>query len=86
MVNHYQTLHNVAVGNIILAVGGLLPGYYFTFFFIDTWGRKKIQLMGFSILTIIFCIMGFGYNKMLSTSSGQKAFVFLVSHDNITNA
>ena len=35
-----QSLHNVAVGNIILALGGLLPGYYFTFAFIDSWGRN----------------------------------------------
>jgi PHS family inorganic phosphate transporter-like MFS transporter len=39
-----QSLHNVAVGNIILALGGLLPGYYFTFAFIDSWGRKPIQV------------------------------------------
>jgi PHS family inorganic phosphate transporter-like MFS transporter len=28
------------------------------FFFIDTWGRKPIQLMGFIVLSIIFIIMG----------------------------
>lgn len=39
-----HSLYNVAVGNIILAVGGLLPGYYFTFAFIDSWGRKPIQV------------------------------------------
>lgn len=39
-----QSLHNVAVGNIILSLGGLLPGYYFTFAFIDSWGRKPIQV------------------------------------------
>jgi PHS family inorganic phosphate transporter-like MFS transporter len=75
--NIYQTLYNVAVGNIILAVGGLIPGYYFSFLFIDSWGRKPIQLMGFILLTIIFCCMGFGYNAMLATSAGKKAFVFL---------
>ncbi|WWC58526.1 phosphate:H+ symporter [Kwoniella dejecticola CBS 10117] len=76
-LNIYQTLHNVAVGNIILAVGGLIPGYYFSFFLIDSWGRKPIQLMGFSVLTVLFIIMGFGYDKILSTGSGKKAFVFL---------
>ncbi|WWC86149.1 phosphate:H+ symporter [Kwoniella dendrophila CBS 6074] len=76
-LNIWQTLHNAAVGNIILAVGGLIPGYYFTFLFIDSWGRKPIQLMGFTLLTIIFVIMGFGYDKILSTGSGKKAFVFL---------
>jgi len=75
--NIQRTLHNVAVGNLVLAVGGLIPGYYASFFLIDSWGRKPIQLMGFSLLTIIFCAMGFGYDKMQSTSSGQKAFVFL---------
>jgi len=29
---------------------------------IDTIGRKPIQLMGFILLTIFFCIMGFGYH------------------------
>lgn len=35
--------------------------------------------MGFTILTIIFVCMGFGYHKMQETSAGRKAFVFLVS-------
>lgn len=73
----YLTLHNVSVGNIILAVGGLIPGYWCTFALIDVWGRKPIQLMGFVMLTIIFVIMGFGYNAINATSSGKKAFVFL---------
>lgn len=58
-----QSLRNVSIGNIILAVGGLvgcpapssytdvqIPGYWLTFAFIDFWGRKPIQLMGFIIL------------------------------------
>jgi len=75
-INIQKSLHNVAVGNLVLAVGGLIPGYYASFLLIDSWGRKPIQLMGFSLLTIIFCIMGFGYDKLESTSSGKKAFVF----------
>ncbi|KAK4687221.1 MFS transporter, PHS family, inorganic phosphate transporter, partial [Tremellales sp. Uapishka_1] len=75
--NVYQTLYNVSVGNLILAVGGLIPGYWFSFALIDFWGRKPIQLMGFTLLTIIFICMGFGYDKMQSTDSGKKAFVFL---------
>lgn len=42
--NLQHSLYNVAVGNIILAIGGLIPGYYFTFAFIDVWGRKPIQV------------------------------------------
>ncbi len=50
----WQNLHNVSVGNIILAVGGLIPGYWVAFLLIDFWGRKPIQLMGFTLLTAIF--------------------------------
>jgi MFS transporter, PHS family, inorganic phosphate transporter len=57
-LNRYQTLKNVAVGNVILSVAGLIPGYWTTFLFIDSWGRKPIQFMGFTALTIIFVIMG----------------------------
>jgi hypothetical protein len=54
----YQSLHNVSVGNIILSVGGLIPGYWAAFLLIDSWGRKPIQLMGFIVLTVLFVIMG----------------------------
>jgi MFS transporter, PHS family, inorganic phosphate transporter len=54
----YQSLNNVSVGNIILSVGGLIPGYWVAFLFIDSWGRKPIQLMGFTVLTVLFVIMG----------------------------
>jgi PHS family inorganic phosphate transporter-like MFS transporter len=54
----YDKLKNVCVGNLILSAAGLLPGYYFTFLFVDSWGRKPIQLMGFIILTILFATMG----------------------------
>jgi PHS family inorganic phosphate transporter-like MFS transporter len=58
-----------------LSVAGLIPGYWASFFLIDIWGRKPIQLMGFSVLTVIFVIMGFGYFTILDHSKG--AFVFL---------
>lgn len=54
----YDNLHNIATGNLILSVAGLIPGYWVSFLFIDSWGRKPIQLMGFIILTLLFIIMG----------------------------
>ena len=54
----YETLYNVCVGNLILSVAGLIPGYWVSFLFIDTWGRKPIQLMGFVVLTCLFITMG----------------------------
>ncbi|KAJ7903690.1 phosphate transporter [Mycena olivaceomarginata] len=73
----YETLHNVTVGNLIISVAGLIPGYWVSFLFIDSWGRKPIQLMGFTMLTILFVIMGFGYDKLIATTGGKNAFVFL---------
>ncbi|KAJ7599280.1 phosphate transporter [Mycena floridula] len=73
----YDNLKNICVGNLILSAAGLIPGYWATFLFIDSWGRKPIQLMGFIMLTILFIIMGFGYDKLIATASSKKAFVFL---------
>ena len=53
----FITLKNISIGNLILSVAGLIPGYWVAFLFIDSWGRKPIQLMGFSVLAVIFCIM-----------------------------
>ncbi|KAF8676916.1 phosphate transporter [Rhizoctonia solani] len=44
--NAHAILYGVSRGNLILAAGGLIPGYWFTFMFIDSWGRKPIQIMG----------------------------------------
>lgn len=59
-----------------LSCAGLIPGYWVSFALIDTWGRKPIQLMGFSLLTVIFVCMGFGYNAMV-LEGHVAAFVFL---------
>jgi len=73
----YENLKAVAIGNLILSAAGLIPGYYVSFILIDSWGRKPIQLYGFAILTVLFIIMGFAYDKLTASSGGQKAFVFL---------
>jgi PHS family inorganic phosphate transporter-like MFS transporter len=50
----WLNLKNICVGNLILSVAGLIPGYYVSFLLIDSWGRKPIQIMGFTVLTILF--------------------------------
>ncbi|CZR53896.1 probable phosphate transport protein [Phialocephala subalpina] len=60
----YKILMNTAVGNLIIVLAGALPGYWVTVATVDAVGRKPIQLMGFTILTILFCIFGFGYNEI----------------------
>lgn len=55
----YDTLYNQAVGMIIITCAGGLPGYWFAVFIVDTVGRKPLQLLGFLLLAIVFCILGF---------------------------
>ncbi|RPA84320.1 phosphate permease [Ascobolus immersus RN42] len=62
--NVYRTLKNNAVGNIILICAGSVPGYWVTVATVDTVGRKPIQLMGFTILTILFFIIGSAFHKI----------------------
>lgn len=57
--NLYLKLYNQAVGMIILACAGSIPGYWTAVFTIDTLGRKPLQILGFLLLTILFCVMGF---------------------------
>jgi len=73
----YENLWNISLGNLILAIAGLIPGYWVSFIFIDTWGRKPIQFLGFIVLTCTFVCMGFAYDKLIATHAGTKAFVFL---------
>ena len=58
----YQQLYNNGVGNLILSCAGLIPGYWFAVATIDTVGRKPLQFGGFAILTVLFCIFGFGFH------------------------
>ncbi|KAJ7914738.1 phosphate permease [Mycena leptocephala] len=53
----YHNLIHLCTGNLILSAG-LIPGYLVCYLFIDTWGRKSIQLLGFAVLTCLFIIMG----------------------------
>ncbi|KAI0366262.1 inorganic phosphate transporter [Pilatotrama ljubarskyi] len=73
----YQNLHNASLGNLVLSLAGLVPGYWAAFIFIDRWGRKPIQFMGFTVLAVLFIIMGVAYHKMTESSGGRAMFVVL---------
>jgi PHS family inorganic phosphate transporter-like MFS transporter len=64
----YHSLLHTAIGNLILACAGSLPGYWLSVATIDTIGRKPIQIMGFFLLTIIFIIIGFAYQNLSERS------------------
>ena len=38
----YESVKNTAIGNIVIALMGTVPGYWFTVYYIDNWGRRYI--------------------------------------------
>jgi len=62
--NCYKIFMNLGVGNLIVVLAGAVPGYWVSVATLDIVGRKPIQVGGFLILTILFCIFGFAYNKL----------------------
>lgn len=76
-VQIFEMLRSICVGNIIVSVGGLLPGYYGAYLLIDRIGRRPLQLYGFAILTALFVVMGITYEPLSHTLSGQHAMFFL---------
>lgn len=75
--NVYQVFYRNAVGNLILICAGAIPGYWVTVATVDTIGRKPIQITGFSILTILFIAIGFGFNKLKHSHNGLLALYVL---------
>ncbi|KAF2021899.1 phosphate permease [Aaosphaeria arxii CBS 175.79] len=62
--NLYENLKNTATGQLVLICAGAIPGYWMTVFTVDKIGRKPIQIAGFAILTIIFCVLGFAWKQL----------------------
>ncbi|KAF7316614.1 Metabolite transporter [Mycena chlorophos] len=74
----WEYLWQQGVANIIIAIGGFLPGYYFTMFFIEIIGRKPIQIMGLSFNALLFAVMAGKYTVLKANHSGLIAcFIFL---------
>lgn len=75
--NVYRIFYNTAVGNLILVCAGSIPGYWVTVATVDRLGRKPIQFMGFAMLTILFVVIGFAYDKLLQHNGALLALYVL---------
>ena len=62
--NLYMNLKNTATGQLVLICAGAIPGYWMTVFTVDRIGRKFIQIGGFAIFTILFCVLGFAWQGL----------------------
>ncbi|EKM50794.1 uncharacterized protein PHACADRAFT_105051 [Phanerochaete carnosa HHB-10118-sp] len=73
----FRDLIDLAVANLLFSGVGLVPGYWVTFLFIEKWGRKRIQLIGFAVLTVLFIVMEPSSLSLFGTTSGTKAMLAL---------
>ncbi|KAJ3075235.1 Inorganic phosphate transporter pho84 [Podochytrium sp. JEL0797] len=69
-VDIQDLFYQIAVGNIIIACAGTVPGYWFTVAFIEKMGRKPIQIMGFAIISICLIILAADWNNISTNQIG----------------
>ncbi|KAF9176877.1 Inorganic phosphate transporter pho84 [Haplosporangium sp. Z 767] len=72
----YHTMWNATVGQVIIVLLGAIPGYWVTVFTIERLGRIKIQVLGFVMSCILFCILGFAYHPIHDLSPVLFVFLF----------
>ena len=62
--NEYETLRRNAIGNLVIAVAGYVPGYFVTIFLIEKLGRRWIQIQGFLITALMFAVIAGDYPRL----------------------
>lgn len=62
--NEYDILFRNALGNLIIAAAGYVPGYFFTIYFIEKLGRRWIQIQGFLVCALMFGILAGDYGNL----------------------
>ncbi|KAG0200426.1 Inorganic phosphate transporter pho84 [Mortierella sp. NVP41] len=75
----WATIWNAAVGQIIIVLLGSVPGYWVTVFTIERLGRIKIQLLGFFMSCVLFCVLGFAYYQIKNTSTALFVSLFALT-------
>jgi PHS family inorganic phosphate transporter-like MFS transporter len=74
--DNWTTCWNAAVGQIIIVLLGAVPGYWVTVFTIERLGRIRIQIIGFVMSCILFCVLGFAYHPIKDYSVALFVFLF----------
>lgn len=77
----WRGVFRAALGNAVVAIIATVPGYWFTVFFIDRWGRLPIQVTGFAAMTAMLALLAGVYPLLVPPpGSGRAAspWLFLV--------
>jgi len=72
----YDVLMKNACGNLIIAVAGYVPGYFFTVYFVERLGRRWIQIQGFLIVALMFAVIAGDYDHL---GTGGKFVCFAIA-------
>lgn len=72
----WQTLHNTAIGNIIVSAAGYVPGFVAGIFLPDIIGRRRQQFCGCVIVGVLYAIWAGVTNH---TSTGGLVTLFTLS-------
>ncbi|KAJ3118862.1 phosphate transporter [Phlyctochytrium bullatum] len=60
----WDLFYQNAIGNLIIAMAGTFPGYWFTVFLVDKIGRKPIQYLGFGIIAVILLVLAIDWPQL----------------------
>ncbi len=74
----YDTLYASALGNLILACAGTVPGYWVSVLLIEKLGRIKLQVIGFAVLTVILVILSAAYRQIVNKATGLFIALYCV--------
>jgi len=81
--NEYHTLMKNAIGNLIVAVAGYVPGYFVTVAFVEKLGRKWIQIQGFLACALLFGVLAGDYSHL---STAGRFVCFALAQVSIVHA
>lgn len=74
----WETLHNIAVGNAIVMLAGMLPGYIAAIFLPDLLGRVRQQYL-FSLLVAVLYAIWAGVASLPHASTAALITLFVLS-------
>ncbi|KAI9346886.1 major facilitator superfamily domain-containing protein [Obelidium mucronatum] len=77
-VDIWNLFYQVAVGNLIVAFCGTVPGYWFTVALVEKLGRKPIQYFGFLVITICLIVLAVFWDT-LSTQQVPFLVIFTIA-------
>lgn len=75
----FETMWWNAIGQVIITVLGSVPGYYLSVIFIESWGRRTIQIMGFAMCTALFVILSAAFYQLRNNSVAAFIAIFTLA-------